>query len=177
MIVVYVGIGSNIHPEQNIVMGLNLISSTENIVMVSNFYRTKPIGKPDDPVFINGVVAIKSACSPLELKENLRKIELSCGRIRTNDPYAPRTLDLDILLYGNSVIRENSIVIPDPDIRSRDFIAIPLFELNPSAVLPDTGEPISNIVKKIDKSGMDLIDDLSDMLQKKWNKNELLNKK
>jgi len=170
MIIVYVGIGSNIHPEQNIAMGLNLISRTEKIIMVSNFYRTKPIGNLDAPDFINGVVAIKSGCSPLELKENLRKIESSRGRIRTNDPYAPRTLDLDILLYGNCVIREKNIVIPDPDIRSRNFIAIPLFELNPSAVLPDTGEPISNIVNKFDKSGMDLMDNLSDMLQKKWNK-------
>ncbi len=168
MIQIFVGIGSNISPEQNIVRGMNLLSRTEKIIMISNFYRTSAIGNSDNPDFINGVAAIRTLRNPLELKHSLRETESACGRVRTSDPYAPRTLDLDIVLYGNRVIRESGLVIPDPDIRSRAFIAIPIYEIDPCAVLPDTGEPVSSIVKKFDRSGMELVADLSKMLQMRF---------
>ena len=84
----------------------------------------------------------------------MRSIEAELGRIRTQDKYAARTIDLDIALYGDEVINEPELVIPDPDIQKRRFIAIPLLELNPSLVLPDTGEQISSL--DIIKSGKDL---------------------
>ncbi|MCP4346386.1 MAG: 2-amino-4-hydroxy-6-hydroxymethyldihydropteridine diphosphokinase [Desulfobacterales bacterium] len=173
MIKVFIGIGSNIDPEQNIIHGLTLLSRTEKIIRVSNFYQTSAIGKPDDPDFFNGVAAIKTLCDPLELKHSLREIESACGRVRTSDPYAPRPLDLDIVLYGDMVIREGGLVIPDPDIRSRAFIAIPIYEIAPCAVLPDTGEPVSNIIKKSDRSGMKLVADLSKILQMKFQDNHV----
>jgi len=112
----------------------------------STFYRTMPIGRPEQPFFLNGVWLIKTDKAPEELKFGvLRSIEEELGRIRTQDKYAARTIDLDVLLYGNEVINEPELVIPDPDIRTRSFIAIPLLELNTSLILPDTGEPISSL--------------------------------
>ena len=163
---VFIGIGSNIDPKQNILLGLNLLFKTEKVIGVSNFYRTCPIGMPGHPDFWNGVVAIETTHPPWELKYCLlREIESACGRIRTTDPYTPRTLDFDIVLYGGKVIRKTGLCIPDPDIRSRPFIAVPVFEIDPNVIVPDTGESISDIIGGMDTSRMEPLVDFNKLLQ------------
>lgn len=147
----YISVGSNIEPENNILMALDKLMEYVRVKDTSTFYRTMPIGRPEQSFFLNGIWLIETDESPRRLKfEILRKIEEELGRIRTQDKYAARTMDLDIALYGNEVINESDLVIPDPDIRRRSFIAIPLIELNPLLILPDTGEPVSslNIVRE-----------------------------
>ena len=133
----YLAVGANIEPERNIRAGLERLSAILPIAAISSFYRTRAIGRPDQDDYLNGVVAVDTALDPRKLKEDvLRAIECALGRVRTADAYAPRPLDLDILLYGDRVIAEGDFEIPDPDITVRPFLAAGLLELDPSLMLP-----------------------------------------
>ena len=148
----YISVGSNIEPEKNIPEALEKLKKYVSVKAVSTFYRTVPIGRPEQPAFLNGVWQIDAEQTARELKfDVLRQIEAELGRVRTEDKYAARTIDLDIALYGDMVIDEPDLRIPDPDIRQRPFIAVPLLELAPLLVLSDTGELLSSldIVKAI----------------------------
>jgi 2-amino-4-hydroxy-6-hydroxymethyldihydropteridine diphosphokinase len=142
----YIAVGSNIEPEKNIPEALERLKRYAQIKAISTFYRTLPITRPEQPSFLNGVWQIDTAGKARTLKfEILRRIEAELGRVRTEDRYAARTIDLDIALYGDAVIDEPDLHIPDPDIRRRPFIAVPLLELAPCLVLPDTGEQLSSL--------------------------------
>ena len=143
---VYIAVGSNIEPERNIAEALDRLKRYVHIKAISTFYRTAPIGQPEQSAFLNGVWQIDTVRTALALKFGvLRQIESKLGRVRTEDKYAARTIDLDIAVYGDAVINEPDLHIPDPDIRQRPFIAVPLLELAPSLVLPDTGERLSSL--------------------------------
>lgn len=137
MATAYVGVGSNIEPEKNIPLALKMLAEKARVTRISTFYLTQPTGTTDSPAFYNGAVRIETDTAPRELKfDVLRKIEDDLGRIRTGDRYSPRTIDLDIVLYDNVVVREPGLVLPDPDIVTRVFLAAPLLELDPELVLP-----------------------------------------
>lgn len=138
---VYVSVGANMDPERNIIAGIECLAKRVSIVAVSSVYRTEPIGRPDQPAYLNGVIAIDTALPPKVLKnEVLRAVEAQRGRVRTVDAYAPRPLDLDILLYGDRVVDDGELEIPDPDITGRPFLAAGLLELDPSLRLPGDGQ-------------------------------------
>lgn len=143
---VYIGIGSNIEPERNITHALDLLARKTDLVAVSPFYRSAALERPEQPDFLNGVCSVATMLSARALKnEVLRAIETTLGRVRCADKYAARTLDLDILLYADKVCDEDDLKIPDPDIRTRPFVAVPLLALAPDAVLPDTGERLADL--------------------------------
>ena len=143
---VYIGIGSNINPEHNIPRAIVLLSRHIAITKVSTLYRTQPIERPEQPTFVNGVIGAISSLPARQLKyQVLRGIESALGRTRSPDKYAPRTIDLDILLYGDSVITETGIKIPDPALRKRSFVCVPLLELDTEIRLPDTGELLRDL--------------------------------
>jgi len=142
----YIAVGSNIEPERHITQALDRLQEYAHIKGVSTFYRNAPIGRPEQSEFLNGIWQIETDIAPRRLKFGvLRRIEAELGRTRTEDKYAARTIDLDIALYGSEVIEEDDLHIPDPDIRRRPFIAVPLLELAPSLILPNTGEPLSSL--------------------------------
>jgi len=144
----YVSVGANIEPERNIVAGLRLLSRRVSIVALSSFYRTAAIGRPEQGDYLNGVIALDTALEPMVLKEEvLREVEHALGRIRSEDAYAPRPLDLDILLHGNRVFHGSGMTIPDPDIAVRPFLAAGLLELNPSLVLPGDGRRLADCIE------------------------------
>lgn len=144
MALVYIGVGSNIDPETNIPRALQLIKQHVRLTAVSTFYCTDPIGSPHSPIFYDGVVSVETDIPPRDLKFNiLRRIETDLGRHRTGDKNAPRPIDLDILLYGNEIINDPDLTIPDPEISHRPFLYHPLLELDPNLTLP-TGEQLSN---------------------------------
>lgn len=152
---VFISVGSNINPEENIAKALEKLKEYVDVVAVSTFYQTKAINRPNQADFINGIFHIRTDISPRKLKfDILRKIEYDLGRIRSEDKYSDRTIDLDIAIYGDMVINEGDLVIPDKDIRVRPFIAIPLLELSPTLVLPDTEEKLSSL--EIIKAGKDM---------------------
>jgi dihydroneopterin aldolase/2-amino-4-hydroxy-6-hydroxymethyldihydropteridine diphosphokinase len=134
---------------------------------VSTFYKTVPVERPEQPSFINGVVEIETDIAPKELKHSiLRGIESELGRNRTDDKYAARTIDLDILLYDDLVTETDDLQIPDPDIRQRPFVAVPLFELDPDLILPDSGTPINRVVDSLAGHNMQPMKEFSESIRR-----------
>lgn len=143
----YIGVGGNIDPEIHISAALCALNAKTPIVAISTFYHTAAIGRPKQPDYLNGVVAIISSVAPRALKtEILRPIERAEGRMRTEDRLAARTVDLDILTYGDLLYADDSITIPDSDLFARPFLWTGLLELDPDFTLPGTGMKLSDRV-------------------------------
>ncbi|WP_445355759.1 2-amino-4-hydroxy-6-hydroxymethyldihydropteridine diphosphokinase [Microbulbifer sp. EKSA008] len=138
---VYIGLGSNLaEPGKQLRSALSAmerIPSTE-LLGCSSFYRSAPVGPGDQPDYINAVAALKTALSPLALLDQLQSIELSHGRERSIR-WGARTLDLDILLFGESQIDEPRLQVPHPCMAERNFVLLPLSELAPAMELPGLG--------------------------------------
>jgi 2-amino-4-hydroxy-6-hydroxymethyldihydropteridine diphosphokinase len=116
------------------------------VLGISTVYRTDPVGRPEQSPFYNCVVEIHTEIPPLELKfQVLRPIEKALGRHRTSDKHASRTIDLDLILYEDLVMNGDDIVLPDPDISRRFFLAVPLAELAPDLTMPGTDTRISEL--------------------------------
>ena len=166
---VFIGVGSNIAPEANIPLALERLAKSLSLRAVSTFYRTAPVGPAGQPPFVNGVVEALSELPPRKLKFHvLRPIEASLGRRRSGaDKYAPRTIDLDLLLYGDAVLSQRGLTLPDPDIRERPFLAAGLLELEPGLVLPD-GTPL----RPAPGAAMEPLADFSRLLKERWTTRE-----
>lgn len=165
---VFVTFGSNIAPEINVPRALDLLATTVRVAEVSTVYRTAPIGRPDQNPFYNGVFLIETDLDPRSLKfDLLRGIESELGRVRTADRYAPRTIDLDIALYGNLVVSEPDLYIPDPDIAARAFLAVPLAELAPEMVLPGGSETLAQIAEGLDRGEMVPLGEFTNLLRRR----------
>ncbi len=143
--VAFVAVGSNIEPRKNILAALAALQESVRVIASSTFYRTEPIGLSDQPKFINGVLRIDTSLSPLEVKQRvLRPIEARLGRLRTQDKFSPRTIDLDLVLYNDAVVREGDLTLPHPDI-SRPFVYFPVVEL----LSQDYGDMLDDLRKKM----------------------------
>lgn len=151
----YIGLGSNIEPEKNLLEALRALVP-EGLKRVSAVYRTEPVGAPGQPLFYNCVAEIVTSRPPLELKYSvLRPIEEALGRRRDRENrYSPRQIDLDLILYGSLEISSEGLVLPDPDIHTRPFLAIPLFELAPELVFPGK-VGLKELTMSLDAKGME----------------------
>lgn len=139
----FIAVGSNIEPERNVRRALELLMKHVHVAATSTFYCTAPLRRPKDPPFANGIWRIETDTAPRPLKfDLLRSVEDELGRVRAEDTYAPRTIDLDIAVYGERRVDEEGLVIPDPDILDRPFLAVPLLELAPNLRLPGTDRPL-----------------------------------
>ncbi len=148
MVIVYIGIGSNIDAKQNISRGVELLHSHFGKVEESPWYETRPFGMEDQGYFCNLVVRIKTERSPEELLEVLLTIEKKLNRERS-EKNGPRTIDLDILLYGSDIIDERGLTIPHKEMKKRDFVLVPLLDLDPDIVDPMSQKKFSVIEEKI----------------------------
>jgi 2-amino-4-hydroxy-6-hydroxymethyldihydropteridine diphosphokinase len=139
----FVGLGSNLgDPQAQIRRALELLGAEEGveIVAVSSLRETDPAGYEAQPRFLNGAVALRTTLSARELLERLLAIERRLGRVRGLGPrYGPRTIDLDLLLYGDGTIEEPGLVVPHPRLHERRFVLEPLAELDPSLQVPGRG--------------------------------------
>jgi 2-amino-4-hydroxy-6-hydroxymethyldihydropteridine diphosphokinase len=166
----FIGVGANTAPEENIREALRRLAQSVRLVSISTFYQTPAIDRPEEPDFYNGVVAIDTDLPPGKLKcEVLHPIEAALGRRRTADKYASRTIDLDLLLYGDFVLSSTELTLPDPDILKRAFIAVPLYEISPALVLPGSRLPIRQIAEQFATQSMQPLREYTRRLQ-----NELL---
>ncbi len=153
----YVGVGSNVDAEHNVRAAVRDLARATHVVGVSTFYRTAPLGHPDDPLFVNGVVAVETDMPAPVLKRNvLRHIEDDLGRRRTADPNAPRTIDLDLLVFEG----ERQF---DPDIGTRAFVAWPLAEVAPQ--LEVGGRSVRTIAEGLPREGMVPLPELTTALR------------
>ena len=138
----YIGLGSNLDNPQlqltTALAGLDEIPDT-TLVKYSSFYRSKPVGPRNQPDFINAVALLNSGLTALQLLGRLQSIEDRHGRTRTGQRWGPRSLDLDMLMYGNEIINEPELMVPHPEIRHRNFVLIPLLELAPDVRIPGLG--------------------------------------
>ncbi len=151
----FIGVGSNMQPERNITDALARLSKHVDITGISSFYKTTPVLRKDQDDYLNGVWQISTSMPPEKLKfDVLRKIEQELHHNRESDKYAPRTIDLDLLLFGDLVIHEENLTIPDPDICERSFIAFPLYELHQALIMPDTKKPLIDILSALSKDSM-----------------------
>ena len=152
---VFIGVGSNISPEESVTKALELLAGRIQIRGISTFYRTNALDRPEQPDFLNGVVKIDTEMEPEDLKSKvLLEIENELGRVRMEDKFAPRTLDLDILVFGDLLIDNEEMKVPDPDIETRAFVAVPLLELAPDLILPGSDAKLSEIVNKLEVQNM-----------------------
>lgn len=137
----YIGIGSNIgDPIHYVKTAISALSKLErsNLEICSSFYITAPIGKLDQPNFVNAVVKLKTEFSASDLLHHLQKIESDNGRLRLEEN-GPRTLDLDILLYGQLTTNSVELAIPHPQLHLRAFVLYPLHEIAPEINIPGRG--------------------------------------
>ena len=152
MTVAFLSLGSNIEPEKNILEAVKLLSRHVKILKASTVYLTEPLLRKSQPNYYNCVIQIETDIEPHKLKSDvLRAIEKELGRKRTEDKYASRTIDIDIILYGNQVVSTKELTLPDPDIRTRAFLAIPLAEIEPDLVLPIENKPIREVADRFKK--------------------------
>jgi len=148
MIIAYIGIGSNINPKENIEKCIDLIKSNFIISGISKFYETKPYGYKKQRNFINLVVKIKTDLNPNELLIKLQSIEKKLGRKRTIKN-GPRTIDLDILLYGSKTVNEKNLIIPHKGLLERDFMLIPLLDVDGDILYPGTKKKLKYLKRGI----------------------------
>jgi len=125
----YVSVASNIEPERHVEMAMGLLMHSVQVTAVSTFYRTEPIGRPEQDEYVNGVFEIQTDLPAGEITPAvLHPIETQSGRIRSQDKFAPRTLDLDLILYNDLEISSPSLTLPHADIK-RTFVLGPVLEL------------------------------------------------
>lgn len=145
---VYIGLGSNLNQPivqlETAVQSLAEIKQTQ-LLKVSSFYQSKPVGFLDQPDFINAVAQLSTELDPLTLLDELQSIEKKQGRIRDGKLNQPRTLDLDILLYENIILAMPNLILPHPRLRSRVFVLAPLAEISPELKLP-SGEKVAELL-------------------------------
>jgi 2-amino-4-hydroxy-6-hydroxymethyldihydropteridine diphosphokinase len=132
----YVGVGSNLGDREATIRAA--VDALPGVVAVSSLRETDPVGVTDQPAFLNGAVALETELSPRELLERLLAIERELGRER-RERWGPRTIDLDLLLYGRETVDEPGLKVPHPRLHQRRFVLEPLAELDPELAVPGRG--------------------------------------
>ena len=154
----YVALGSNLEqPQLQLQKAVAAIADTKHIsnVVCSRLYRSDPVGPAGQPDYCNAVVGIVTSLEPLELLDALQSIENAHGRIRSLR-WGPRTLDLDIILFGNRIIESPRLTVPHYQMQVRNFVLCPLLDVAPELVLPD-GRPLATLVSELGYQGLNVI--------------------
>lgn len=158
---VFIAIGSNLNDPvgqaQRGIEALNLIPRT-HLIRASQLYSSSPMGPQNQPDYINAVVEIETELTPLELLNYTQKIELEHGRVRKDERWGPRTLDLDILLFNQQIIDSERLTVPHYGMKTREFVLYPLAEIAPNLTLPD-GSELTDLLHLVDKNGLSIWQD------------------
>jgi 2-amino-4-hydroxy-6-hydroxymethyldihydropteridine diphosphokinase len=140
-VIAYIGLGSNLgEREATLREALALLGELDGIEItaISSFRETDPVGNVDQPRFVNAAAALETSLGPRELLDSLLEVERSLGRDRSREErWGPRTVDLDLLLYGDETVDEQGLEVPHPRLAERAFVLEPLLELDPGLRLPD----------------------------------------
>ncbi|MGF1699973.1 2-amino-4-hydroxy-6-hydroxymethyldihydropteridine diphosphokinase [Photobacterium makurazakiensis] len=156
MIRAYIAIGSNLSdPVTQANRAIEILKQHPDltVVGVSSLYSSTPMGPQDQPDYINAVVAIDTALTPLALLDCTQTIEQEHGRVRKAERWGPRTLDLDIVLYGNLEHHCDRLTVPHYGMKVREFVLYPLAEIAPELVLPDN-TALQSLLAEVDRNGL-----------------------
>ncbi len=145
---VYIGLGSNLGDRVcNCVAAVRELSSVCRIEALSSLYETDPVGvKGEQPPYVNAVLKVASGLDPYALLEALQSIERRLGRLRSEERWAPRTIDLDLLLYDTLVVDSPSLTLPHPRMHARRFVLVPLCEIEPTLIHPVLSRPVRDML-------------------------------
>jgi 2-amino-4-hydroxy-6-hydroxymethyldihydropteridine diphosphokinase len=138
----YVGLGSNVGDRERMLWSaihMLAFNPEVDVAAVSTFRETAPVGYLDQPDFLNAAVAVDTELSARALLDLLLSIELGLGRTREGQRFGPRTIDLDLLLYGDETLAEPGLTVPHPRLHERRFVLEPLAELDPGLTVPEMG--------------------------------------
>lgn len=154
----YIGLGSNLGDRsKNLSGAVERLSRIGTIAAVSAIYETKPWGVDGyQPRYLNQVAAVNTALDPLEVVAELLGIEHSLGRTR-QEKNASRTLDLDLLLHGESVVDASGVSVPHPRLHERAFVLVPLAEIAPDVIHPVLNRTVFELAEGADRSGVSLM--------------------
>lgn len=153
---VYLAIGSNLaSPLEQVNAALAALADIpeSQLVAVSDFYRTPPLGPRDQPDYLNAAVALETTLAPEVLLDHTQRIERQQGRERKAHRWGPRTLDLDIMLFGEMQIATPRLTVPHYDMKNRAFMLLPLAQIAPDLRFPD-GDKLSVLLANLDHSGI-----------------------
>ena len=156
---VYIAIGSNlespIDKAQQAIAALKALP-VSRFICASSLYRSTPMGPQDQPDYINAVALIETNLDPLALLDQTQAIENALGRVRKNQRWGARTLDLDILLYNSDVIENERLTIPHYGMKQREFVLYPLAEIAPNLCFPD-GNCLNFYLEQVAENGLSII--------------------
>ena len=141
----YIGLGSNLaDPVQQVARALDALASIpqSQLVAQSRLYRSAPLGPPDQPDYVNAVAALDTSLGANALLHHLHRIEELQGRVRNGERWGSRTLDLDLLLYGDQISHDAELTLPHPGAHERAFVLVPLCAIAPSATIPGKGKVV-----------------------------------
>jgi 2-amino-4-hydroxy-6-hydroxymethyldihydropteridine diphosphokinase len=162
MTIAYIGLGSNLastteSPRQHIITAIQSLGEIQSTRMISasSLYKSKPIGPQDQDDYINAVVKIETELEPLVLLNSLQEIENEHGRVR-NERWGPRTLDLDILIFGEEIIQSDHLTIPHMEMTNRSFVLVPLAEIDSNCIIPGKGF-ISDLLSETNQDGLEIL--------------------
>ncbi|MGR8981179.1 MAG: 2-amino-4-hydroxy-6-hydroxymethyldihydropteridine diphosphokinase [Gammaproteobacteria bacterium] len=156
----YIGLGSNLDdPVEQIKSARSACAALPNVreLAFSSLYGSPPMGPHDQPDYVNAVMAVATTLSAIDLLHELQSIENQQGRVRTGRRWGARTLDLDLLIYGDQKIDRTELTVPHPGIANRAFVLYPLYEIAPDLVIPGKG-PVSRLIANCPLHGLQRID-------------------
>jgi 2-amino-4-hydroxy-6-hydroxymethyldihydropteridine diphosphokinase len=151
----YIALGANIPspagtPRQTLDAAIARLAELGHVTANSSYYETAPVGFADQPTFLNAAIALETQLDPQTLLDRLLEIERSFGRDRSHGiPNGPRTLDLDLLLYGDRILDTHVLQLPHPRMAQRSFVLLPMAEIAPELVHPQLQKSMSQLLKDL----------------------------
>lgn len=156
LITAYIGLGSNLDDPvvqiRRARLAISEISGVQEISM-SGLYSSSPMGPADQPDYVNSVISVETSLAPHDLLKCLQRIENQQGRVRIGERWGPRTLDLDILIFGDEIIRTADLIVPHIGIADRAFVLYPLAEIAPCIFVPGKGL-LQDLLARCPKEGL-----------------------
>jgi 2-amino-4-hydroxy-6-hydroxymethyldihydropteridine diphosphokinase len=163
---VYLALGANLgNRRANLALALRMLPPVVRVEAVSPLYESPPLPLPagatatPGPPYYNAACRVTTGLTPRALLNHVKRIEFEIGR-RETARWAPRPIDIDIALYGNDVVADADLVVPHPRLGERAFVLRPLLDLNPALMLPDSGQPLADLLAALGDAGLTRLADV-----------------